>query len=230
MGICAVMQTATPPLKRAYSRRAVMVSQYPLGVHVQDLSGALTYEPGSAARKQLLTSQLVALSQTRIKTGETHWVVRQDSDIFDYQPAKVAEAELGPWENKTILPPEHFDTLADAFMNGLENDARLREFILAAAKLAPAMQIAPSTMHDVIQRAEYAQLPRYFMRHDLWDQDCLVWIERSNNQLPKKKLVELNLDEIACDHLGGGWYAFRAIEDAMALKLATNGTEVYPLN
>jgi hypothetical protein len=215
----------------AYHRRAVLVSQHPLAVHLHDLNASLL-NAGSDARKLLLTSALVALNQNRLgedEEGTPHWVVKQDSPFFDYQPSKIAEEQLGPWESKTVLPPEDFDRYADAFMSGLANEQRLRHFILLTEELAPEMQIAPRRVHELLTREGYTHLPRYFARHNLFDYDCLVWIERSSNQLSKAELLRLRLDDIPCVHLGGGWYAFKSIDDAMALKLLAKQTEVHPL-
>lgn len=218
----------------AFVRRAVLVCQYPLSVHIVNLNDGLL-APGSDARRLLLRTTLVALNQ--VKLGETddqnteHWVVREDCELFDYQPARVAEEQLGPWGNKTVLSPDVFDDYATMFMSGLSNTEKLREFIKMTEEVAPAMQIAPKRVHELLHRKGYEFLPRYFARHNLDNYDCLVWIESKNQQLPKARLQALRIDdEIKHKHLGGGWYAFQSIEDAMALKLLANNTEVHPIH
>jgi hypothetical protein len=214
----------------AFTRRAALVCQHPLEFYLHDLNDNLL-SPGTDARKLLLTSSLVALNQVRhdLAGDVEHWVVREDSPLFDYQPSRMAEAKFGPWTNKTILPPERFDPYAELFLSGLSNPSRLKEFILHTEVEVPEMQIAPKRVHELLDREGYEFLPRYFARHNLENFDCLVWIQRSNNQLPKKELERLRLIDIPCLHLGGGWYAFESIEDAMALKLLANDTEVHPI-
>lgn len=217
----------------AFVRRAVLVCQHPLRVSIYDLNDGLL-APGSEARQLLLTHTIVALNQVKFDENEgqlaEHWVVREDSTQFDYRPAAIAEKHLGPWTDKTVLAPEDFDQYCTAFMSGLSNAAKLREFILLTERLAPGMQIAPKRVHELLDRKGYEFLPRYFARHNLDAYDCLVWIERQSQQLPKTRLEQLRLNDIPCKHLGGGWYAFRSIEDAMALKLLANNTEVHPIH
>jgi hypothetical protein len=215
---------------RPFLRSAVLVSQHPLHVQLIDVEGGNPYMAQAAHIGIQTFLQRATLQAVRqVRGGKEHWVVREDLLFFDYQPSKIAEEQLGPWSNKTVLAPDEFDALAELFMSN--SDGKLREFILLTEELVPEMQIAPKRVHALLAREEeaYSKLPRYFARYDLWPYEALVWINRSDNQLPKKELERLRMADMPAIHLGGGWYAFERMDDAIAIKLSANQTEVHPL-
>lgn len=191
---------------------------------------------GNVPNGIMLTSVAAALLQTR-PNGERHVAVRDDGDVFDFQPGKMALEHLGIDDPSmiTVLLPEAYDEFAPAYMAGVGNLDALQRLVPAIEKHVPAFRFLPKNLHSVVlggggERGDpYRHVPRMFLRYDFRDYEALVMLAGSMNQVSPKRFVEWGINEDNTKHVGGGWYAFRSMDEAVHAKLSVPGTRLFEL-
>jgi hypothetical protein len=205
-----------------YKRELVWVQHYPLTVRVDKV--------GSGQERSWISSSILAAIIQTGPDGEAYVAVREDGPFFDFRPGEMALKHIGADdpERVTRLSPAAFDEFASIYMGGA-NDLALGRIVRAIEKHVPAFRFMPRHLHDLAAETPYLQLPRYFMRHDLREFECLAWIGRSPNQISPRGFEEWQIDADRMRHMGSGWYAFVALDDAVRLKFLVPNTEVHSL-
>lgn len=212
-----------------YGRDLVWVRPHPLEVGTHRLGSEMLM-----SAKWMLNSVIAAVQQTNPRTG-SHVVLREDNPMFDFQPAKLAMEHLGEPANVTILGPEQFDEFVHNYVAGVNNLEALKQVVHAVEKHAPALRFMPKHLHYLLDAAsehpqgQYRHLPRMFLRYDLTDYECLVWLNRSNGQVSPKKLPEWQINPNRILHIGGAWYAFESLDEAVTAKFFAPQTEIHRL-
>ena len=185
----------------------------------------------------ILSSIAVAVVQTR-PDGSVNLAAREDSPFFDFQPTKIAldHLEITDLSSITMLATDAFDEFATAFSSGLNSVEAVRRLLPLIERHAPSFRFMPRHLHHLIEPMMidgtdmsfyYKNLPRSFLRYDFRDYEAIAWINRTGGQISPKLFQKWKVDSSKLLHIGGAWYAFHNIDDAVSLKFQATATEIY---
>lgn len=212
-----------------YAREIVWVRPNPFAVGITRLG------EGHVTDSHWAMSAVVAMFVQTNTRGERHAVAREDSPMFDFQPMKLALASMEAPQSLIVLSSEDFDEFSVSYSGGLNNTRASIKALRAIERYAPNLRFLPKHLHHLVEEADqkpsspYRHLARMFLRHDLADYESLVWLNGADGQISPKLLPKWQIDPARIKHIGGAWYAFESIDDAVTAKMFAPKTEIYRL-
>jgi hypothetical protein len=222
-----------------YARDLIYVTPHPFGVAAHRLGEMLV----PTATPWLMSSVVAGVAQRKrsaqhepLGVEGSVAVVREDSEVFRTE-ALVREHLNLPDEQVTLLDHATFDQFTRLYVSGVNNLDALKTVVRAIERYAPSFRFMPPHLHYLLdlaedngtQRSPYRHLPRMFLRYDFSEYDALVWLNKGGGQISPKLLPQWQVDSERVLHVGGAWYAFRTLEEAVTTKFFAPETEIHRL-